>query len=366
MPAPERRLSLPRPAQYFLFAALLLWLLFSLLQLLQLGFARSSSWPEYSTYRSDRQGAKALLLSLQRMPGLQVERNFRESPTINVKGATVLWLGHSVWWPWPSRDRQKKRIESFLRQGARVVLALSAAPPAANYKPDEERKLNDQQISLRIEALPAGQKQADSYFFNSAAWLHFDKYATNQPWTCLLERGGHCRAAQRQFLGGELVIVSDGHLFANRSLADPDKISVLTKLIGPRRRIVIDEEHLGLEESSSVGGLIRNFRLEGAVLSLLLIAALFWWRSASSLLPRRAVDPPLARVDTNLSMVRLLERAIPTKDLAAALREEWKRSRTLLPHRLSLQADAAAGALSPDNPVAAFNNAASALKRKPS
>ena len=90
---------------------------------------------------------------------------------------------------------------------------------------------------------------------------------------------------------------------------------------------MFDENHFGVVETGSITKLMRKYHLEGALALLALVAALFLWRSASSLLPSRApgAEQAVAGRDSLDGMVALLRRGIPEKDLVWICYEEWKK-----------------------------------------
>ena len=55
--------------------------------------------------------------------------------------------------------------------------------------------------------------------------------------------------------------------------------------------IVFDEAHFGIVESPGVAGLMRKYRLHGLAAGLLLLAGLFIWKNATSLVPPHADEP---------------------------------------------------------------------------
>ena len=68
---------------------------------------------------------------------------------------------------------------------------------------------------------------------------------------------------EKIFGKGSIVLVADGRLFDNRSVAEAGKRLCWRALIGPHTRIVFDESHFGIVESGSVVALARRFRLHG-------------------------------------------------------------------------------------------------------
>lgn len=115
---------------------LVLLLAAGLLTLVQQRLEDGDTYTQYSTFRADPFGTRALFLALGELPGrpLEVRQMFRplrrlatdqEGKDVDLTGTTVLLLGESPqrWSAFPPRERMKA-IETIARQGARVVMAF--------------------------------------------------------------------------------------------------------------------------------------------------------------------------------------------------------------------------------------------------
>jgi len=132
-------------------------------------------------------------------------------------------------------------------------------------------------------------------------------------------------AIERDFGKGSVVLLAESMDFSNRSTAATLRLRQVSGALGPYRRIVFDENHLGVAESGSVVGMARQFRLTGLAVGLALAAALFLWRNSTSFPP-----PAAARAGERLSgrtsqagLLTLLKRHIPPAELAAVCWREW-------------------------------------------
>jgi hypothetical protein len=110
--------------------------------------------------------------------------------------------------------------------------------------------------------------------------LYFDP---SPQWATLSQRD----AVERDFGKGSVVLVADSYFLSNEGLREARDTDLIARLVGPARHVVFDENHFGVAETGSVAKLMRKYRLEGAVLVLVVVAGLFLWRSASSFLPPR-------------------------------------------------------------------------------
>jgi hypothetical protein len=135
-------------------------------------------------------------------------------------------------------------------------------------------------------------------------------------------------------------------------------------LAGPATEIVFDENHFGVVETGSVVKLMRKYHLEGALAVLLLVAGLFLWRSASSLLPSRAprAEHALTGRDSLEGMTALLRRGIAERDLVRICVEEWKK--TSLNDLKSRNSDLSNALIDHKNVVVAYRGISKALVEK--
>ena len=103
---------------------------------------------------------------------------------------------------------------------------------------------------------------------------------------------------------------------------------MIARTIGGARRVEFDENHFGVSDTGSVGVLLRKYGLEGGVAVLLVAAALFMWRSASSFLPfqERPREEAVAGRDAQQGLTALLRRSVPEAELLDACYAEWMRT----------------------------------------
>ena len=124
------------------------------------------------------------------------------------------------------------------------------------------------------------------------------------------------------------MLADDTFALSNEGLRDDRDTELVAGLAGSARHIIFDENHFGVIEAGSVAKLMRKYRLQGAIAILAVVAALFLWRSASSLLPPRRVraDDAIAGRDSLAGMTALLHRGVAERDLLDTCLAEWSRS----------------------------------------
>lgn len=202
-------------------------------------------------------------------------------------------------------------------------------------------------------------------------------------WHALYTRAGRPVIVARPFGtdGGELLLVSDPYFFSNESLRNEPHPELLSRLIGPCRRIIFDETHLGVAEKPGMMTLARRYHLQGTLYALALLAILFLWKNMVSLVPP---PPPGEEVttpgnfvtgrDSAEGFVNLLRRGVPAKELLKMCLTQWRTSGALpggrapgaeLVARLDAIAEAeAAKPVHRRSAVAAYQAMCSAIKRR--
>jgi hypothetical protein len=355
----------------------------ALMRLFELRYARGDVYPPHSTLRADPLGAKAIFDALSGMPGFEARRNYR--PLVRLKPSqpvTLVYAGVPYEARW-SED-ELPEFESLVNKGARAVFAFSrefkttdtqrlasgtpgprprqrqrgpsaqtpppgtpipGVTPKAVPEPDDwEEGIPFRDAAARwgfafdiaqdeeIEALSANAERADDAgdLEPTVPWhsaLYFK--GLGRDWRVLYRCNGVPVIAERAYGEGSIVIASDSFFITNEGLRNARAPKLLARLIGPPRTVIFDEEHLGVTESMNVAGLARKYDLEGALLAVLFVVALFIWKNAVPFLPphadRQTTD--VAGAAASEGFVNLLRRSVPSGQILAACVNEWRRAR---------------------------------------
>jgi len=270
-----------------------------------------------------------------------------------------------------------KDIESFVRTGGRVVIALLPAierprfnrfatrPPIGRGAPPFPAPTNTptiqpgdefadmRKISIRDRwnlsfdyaelsktednkiipatatrrdadsALPAGISIHTSLFFGSRdpSWriLYAHGRGTNQQAVVI----------ERAMGKGSIVLSADSFHFSNEALRREREPALLAWFVGPAREVVFDETHLGVQENPGVATLARKYRLGGVFAALLILAGLFIWKNSTSFMPpyeeemARERGEQIEGRDSAAGFINLLRRNIPPADLMKVCLEQW-------------------------------------------
>jgi len=368
------------------------------IQLFHLRFEQGDVYPPYSSLRTDPLGTMALYESLQRLPGIDVSRDYSARNKLpETRNTTYFHLsGDPYDWRWMP-DSLVAEIESFLARGGRLVITCEpevsgplfgpayrspgstnapgsrlrkdgATPPEkrsgkgdAKEQPDDgpdhpEVKVTNIRerwgFDINFERLPQGlaDSAAPVTVTNRSAlplppqldWhsaTMFNNLATN--WQVLYARGTNAVMIERRFGQGSVVLASDSFFVSNEALLQDRHPDLLAWLVGANRRVVFDEAHLGVIEKPGVATLMRRYRLHGLMGGLALLMGLLVWKNAFSLVPPPRRSPGQEYVsgrDASAGFVNLLRRAIPPGEILKVCFEQWEKSvagrRDLAPSRI--------------------------------
>ena len=314
-----------------LVAAVFLW---GVISLFNRQFASGELYPEFSTLRTDRLGTKLLFDSLGKLPGIAVERNFLPMEFLPHDGATLVLLGVNpmqVNWDDALFLRPVERIAS---RGNRVVVGMYIDPDNPLPKQEAFDRQEEPETRGAIRKSKPETPQAPPIKTMWKVSLKIDSDAKDphplyfgqaDGWVVREKAGSKILAIERDFAKGSVVLMAESADFTNGSAVAMDRLQQVSGALGAYRRIVFDEEHLGLAESGSVIGMARQFRLMGLALGLGLCAALFIWRNASGFPPpasSRSVERFSGRT-SQAGLLTLLKRHIPPAELAAVCWREW-------------------------------------------
>jgi len=345
-------------------------------RLFQIRFDAGDIYPPYSSLRADPLGVKAFYEALQNLPGLSVSRFFQSSAKLQGSPGRVLFLlgttrpdleGMSL--------EDDNTLQNFLLRGGRVVISLlpsanaaqefgifltNAMPPPARPPADRPRPSRDNTnsnpflrpevvsllaksgLAIRYDDLSLDEEgrsrseMAESV--NAPAGLppllswhsgaYFEVMDTN--WQTLYQRKSHPVIVQRAFGPGSLVLSTDSYFLSNEALRRERHAELLAWLVGPHPDVIFDETHLGVAERPGVAGLMRQYHLQGVLLALALIAALFIWRNSLPLVPPPAARPDAAAGalvqgrEASAGFASLLRRGISPAEVLFTCFAEWK------------------------------------------
>jgi hypothetical protein len=335
-------------------------------ELVELRLQHGDVFPAYSSFRSDAFGAKALYRSLEETPGLAVRRHYEPLAKLNGSKITVFYLGAD--YTLLELREHARELQDLANGGARVVMTFLPV-----HRDPKKRTISTVSeiwgFGLGLQHPPKGKKDDDEDEAYSpgdfeepdplranGAGLYFDKLGPE--WKTLDADKGNATVIERKFGKGAVVFSSNSSMLSNKALLTNRRTPLIADLIGPNSNIVFDEYHHDTRDEKSIGTLARRYRLQWAVLSLLVLAALFLWKSMTSFLPRTQESGPQDEVlgrDASAGLSGLLARAVAPADLIRVCVEEWQKSGALMRRypeaKLKRMTEAASGK---HDPLAAY------------
>ena len=112
--------------RWFPLVAVAVALLVAIGGVFQLRIGGGELYPEYSSLRADALGTRALHDALARIPGIEVDRDYRPLAKLEARTRVVLMPG-LFWQQWQSIPaNQLAALDAAANDGARIVLAFRA------------------------------------------------------------------------------------------------------------------------------------------------------------------------------------------------------------------------------------------------
>jgi hypothetical protein len=367
-----------RVAAFLTLAVLTLW---SIIHILALRYERGDIYPPGSTLRADPLGTKVLAESLAGMPGISVDRNYRSLDRL--KPSQPIALAHlALDFRIEISEVELHATEAMITSGTRAIFTFSPelvrvssqrlgsatpasatpapataplppgvlpnstpspTPPTLRFGPAPEatsfRDLgkrwgfafdlaqDDARAPFAGKAEPA---DASSDLETGVRWhsaLYFKGLAAG--WRTLMTCNGVPVIIERKYGDGSIVLCSDTFFLTNEGMREARAPRLIAAIFGPLRRIIFDEAHNGVVENPGVATLARRLRLEGFVIALVAIAALFVWKNSAHFLPPLEAEQTqyVTGLDSGEGFIALLKRAVSPSQILAVCAEEWRKAK---------------------------------------
>ncbi len=374
------------------------------IRLFMLTFERGDVYPAYSSLRSDPLGVRVLYESLNDLPRVEVDRNYRSmSRAPMTLRTTLFYMGSSPRSHPVFNDDFNKFLDRFSTLGGRLVLAFapgsifrgapgadaidSGKSPGKTSPEDEQRDPDrrdekedgqapsrgspDDPMETESEG-PAGEEpiqgaETESGSVRPSTRLKVDidfseaddsdeiAVRRNSPgseslpreiawrstmyfkspgeaWQTIYSRDEHPVIIERQWGLGSIVLSADAYLFSNEAMRKNRHPELLAWFTGPSTRVIFEESHFGIAKSRGIATLARKYRLHGLFFALVVLALLFVWKNAVSLVPSSGASPesgkspPSSARDGAEGLVNLMRGNIPGKELLDVCFTAWEKS----------------------------------------
>lgn len=346
---------------------------YGVVQLFLLGLEVGDAYSPYSSFRSDPLGIGALYGAVGSLDGVSAERNLE--PLLEIGSGnekTLLICGATT-----SKDPENviEALERFVADGGRLIIAfypLAREPevlfPHRDQRPKKSKKEKKNEDSEEDENeldapwLPKLVSIGERWGFSFGYWnlsispegdfgklradrqegaLGFPPSLTwhtalffknlDGEWRTLYSTDKGSAIIERPWEKGTIVLCSDSYLFSNEAMRNERYPGLLAWFVGPSSTVIFDETHLGIREQPGIMTLVRKYRLYGFLVTIILLAVLFVWKNALSLVPKRegapsSVAPSACNSDVSAGLVNLLRRSISSKEILSVCIEEWDRA----------------------------------------
>jgi len=343
----------------FLLPVIILAFLVVFGRFLYLRFSSGDVYPAYSSFRTDPVGTKAFYESLGRLEGITALRQFEDLRTVKADShTTFFFLGLHP----GALSGENDEITEIARNGGRVILSFDARPSIGLEREQDRIKAGRPVLRTNTPPVMTGEAalgqfaglhlqildplKRDTNMFEARCAL---ESAAELPWS--LPWYGHYwidgatnnwetiyavkdkPVVLRQKIGlGTVVLLADSFPFSNEGLAIKRVPEFLLWTLGPARKVVFDETHLGVQSGNSIAVLMREYRMHGLLIGFLILAGLWIWKNNSSFVPayssesEQLEDDSVSYKTNREGILHLLQRHIPTQDLPAVCVHEWAKA----------------------------------------
>jgi hypothetical protein len=223
---------------------------------------------------------------------------------------------------------------------------LAKGPLRGKPAPESKRYLREWGFRLRLDTTFKGEERsraaAQGNTKDTLPWLsglYFD--SLQGPWIVHYRRGDHPVAIERALGSGSIALVSDSYFASNEAQLDSRPALLASLLLGASDRIFFDERHFGVRQDDAVANLLRRYRLHWMLPSLLLLLALYVWKSRAprdSDADRESGNPPGA--DSRAALAGLLQRNLSDRQALETCHALWKESGSRAKSALDSEIDA--------------------------
>ena len=386
-----------------------LWFILALLALLtggltlvfQLRVGTGDLYPIASSMRADPLGTRLFHDSLAALPDMRVERNLEQLPHLRTgQSRTIIMAGvraSRFLSMEPESISALNALDACVRSGDRLVVAFASeshlgvprrVDPDTSFTKERAaplehksqggslgqdvvrpqsgslvtrlwgvelwlRKIVDRDKgALRVEGagegLPADLEWKTCLYFKPTA---------GAPWRVLMTHGSLPCVMELQYGRGSIVLASDTYFLSNEALAEKPSTDFLSWIVGSNRRVLFEENHLGLAENVGVAALASRYGLGPAIALLLIVALLYIWRSMALFVPPEPEAGQLAlEFHPTAGLEALLRRSLPSAEAFQGCVTEWKKTA----HATDI---ARLASLPPLRGAVAYNAAVKALRR---
>ena len=330
-------------------------LLFFGFQTFRIRLETGDSFPEYSTYRADPKGLKALYESLQATDWIHVSRRLQSSKILPSGESQVLVVAGVRADLQTISDDDSQLFDHWLATGGRMIVALrpekiqtskGTPAPSAKQTVTEDRPAVLWRSLIRrwgAEITPLSDIRsapANSTVFGTISrWLgrnSFDRLTSD--WKVVAVQGGRNVIVERAFAHGSIVLLADSYPLSNEALSADRNTGFLLWLIDHRPGVLFEETHLGLSEQPGIMTLAQRYGLQGTLISIVAVLLLFIWKCQYTLVPKTKSDQnglTVSGCSSDQVFLNLLRRTVSQKNLLGVCITTWLKTARATPAQIA-------------------------------
>jgi hypothetical protein len=358
--------------------------------LFQLRFSAGDVYPPYSSLRSDPLGTRVLYEALGNCNDITTSRAFEPAYQLELdRDTTLITLGMTLQGGTALDPNEIGSLQGFMRRGGRLAVMIAPTQRVRDNvlldNEDDEDREEDEEEDEEGPHANGEDEEGDEDAVDTAddatctrgcddssrtrltarEWLQLDfaycelfptATATRGPygeklelpptlachttlvltnltadWQTVYERDGHPLIAERTIGSGSLVVSTMAFFTSNEAMRSERTPALLTWLAGSAKHVIFDEHHHGIMRHEGIISLAWEYRMHWFAVTLLLLAGLFIWRNAYSLVPRHTMTDAPDSVqatgrDAASGLVNLLRRSIPHSKLERVCFEQWSKT----------------------------------------
>jgi hypothetical protein len=353
-------LKVNKTAWFIILVTSLLIFMLGLGKLFLARFERGDVFAPYSSLRSDPLGTMILYESLESL-GFKVERNFRPYSELGKDPElTILFIGAKT----PLVDilsETNSEIINLVKQGGQVVISLFPGTSIEKIPEKEDPDSLSANDKLRqglgigytdsineeeknqpgeniVEKEDEKEKNVQGYLVDSPdkpiSWnsrAFFVDFSND--WEAIMMVNNNPVLLKRNYGAGSIILSSDSYFFSNEAMWKCRQSELISKLIGSRKKIIIDERIHGISSQDTMLTLMKKYKLHGFLPGLVIIIILYIWnkqmpllRSYPDTLQQNSCNRQAQKGYDNLTGLSSLLRKYSPEELLEICIDEWKKS----------------------------------------
>jgi hypothetical protein len=329
----------------------------------------NGAYPEYSSFRADPKGYRALFETLAGVGTIRVDRFLEPLAQLPASSGKMLVMAGLE--PAAPANETAKFLETWMTKGGTLLITFSSLDTERRYRANpisQENRAGRPQVGeskdwgfkiLYSSRNLVGSIQSNLFSKDSSWSGHLYLEPITDDWKVLAKAQDLPVAIERKYGAGNLVLLADAYPLSNVALAANRNAELVSWLFPQHSIVIFDESHFNIINHPGIMSLARRYGLDGAFIAILGLALLYLWANRYSLKParRKTADsnPAVSGIGGNEIFTNLLRRTVPAKDLSATCLQIWKQKGPTNPVKQARLENLANALPSTTSPVERYN-----------